>query len=41
MVDDIPSVGDVLPEGVVVDVQVIEGHTLVTTQSDAPAEEFS
>jgi len=41
MVDDIPRVGDILPEGIVVDVQVIEGHTLVTTQSDAPPEEFS
>jgi len=39
MVDGLPQVGDVLPEGIVVDVQVINGHTLITVQGDAPPEE--
>lgn len=39
MVAKLPQVGDVLSDSIVVDVQEIEGHTLITVQGDAPLEE--
>lgn len=41
MVGELPQVGDVLLNCVVVDVQVINGHTLITVQGDEPLEEAS